>query len=896
MSGVRTSGSGTHGAGLNVATRNVSLARDTSANQGQRESLLLRLRPSRLFAGRPDTEHEMVMNRLVIGMLILVYLLVTKLWDREGALMPFFTVSFYVIGSLAILAHVLCYPGASPVRRILAMGMDLGTLSLGLYVGGAITALLYPIYLWVIFGNGFRFGIPYLFVASGMSVTGFGFVVLKADYWNGHTLLGVGLLVGLVLIPAYAATLIAKLSRAKREAEEANRQKSLFLASVSHELRTPLNAIIGLSDLLKDTRLDTNQHAMADTIQSAGTSLLEHINDILDFSRLEAGQMPSEKTDFDLHHSLREAVAMVSAQAGVKGVRAAYAIASDVPAMVHGERRQLQEILVNLAGNAVKFTGEGYVLVRASLLAEDETGWTLEITVTDTGIGIAPEARERIFESFTQADETIINSFGGTGLGLAIVRQLVVLNGGEIGVDSTPGQGSTFCFSFRLARCNENTSSDLAEAMVKVHAPAPILISQAADGTALVHRLAQAGQLPRLVGDAQEALALIAADRARGAGPAILIIDSAGVADEPREVRRRVAAADGLHDRSTVLMDAHPLSDEDCLHFATSLPRDADPERISNALRIAALPYQRMACRSEAQLSQGAATLRALKILVAEDNTTNQKVIAKILERAGHEHVILGDGRAALQAILDPAEGPFDLVLMDVNMPEMNGIEATRQYCARVPVEQRIPIVALTADATPEGRSACLTAGMAACATKPILPQHLFSVIEQVLDGASATVSERGAPSQYDPAQRSEVLPSDLPATGSGEGIVAMPVSGDTDARPVIDPETFARLGQLGGDIFRREVAESFLADARDIIAELDRAVAAGDAETVRDLLHAMRSSAANVGAVAIFELCLSLRDIDESILTNEGGAQLEILRRCYEDASEILRELVRAA
>lgn len=858
-----------------------------------RATLAQRLRPSRLFGERPDTEHEMVMNRLVIGVLILIYLLVTKLWDREGALMPFLTVSFYVLGSVGILAHILRFPGSCPARRIVAMAMDLGTLSFGLYVGGAITALLYPIYLWVIFGNGFRFGIPYLFIAAAMSVAGFGAVAFTAEYWSDHALLATGLLIGLLLIPAYAATLIAKLSRAKREAEEASRQKSLFLASVSHELRTPLNAIIGLSDLLKDTPLDSNQHAMADTIQSAGTSLLEHINDILDFSRLEAGQMPSEKTDFDLHHSLREAVAMVSAQAGLKGVRVAYHIASDLPAMVHGERRQFQEILVNLAGNAVKFTQQGHVLVRVVLLADDDSGITLEVAVTDTGIGIAPEACERIFESFAQADETIINSFGGTGLGLAIVRQLVTLNGGEISVNSVPGKGSTFRFSFRLTHALDAPAA--SESPMRDSTPAPILLSNAADATALCHRFASAGHLPRLVRDADAACQLIAGDVSRSGRPAVLVVDAEGLNADPCAIQRDVAASDGLHDRSTVLMSTQDPGEDASLSFATWLPRDADGNRMRNALKIAAMPYRRMSRPGEAEAEKNEVKLPALRILVAEDNATNQKVIGKILERAGHQHVIVGDGKAALQAMLDPEQERFDLVLMDVNMPLMNGIEATKQYCARLPDDARIPVIALTADATPEGRSACRAAGMAACATKPILPQHLFSVIAGVLDAQRGRTSQHGADAAQEPFGPSVEAQS----TGmepASDTQLAPACNAETRSGAVIDPETFARLGQLGGDSFRREVAESFLADAREIIEELEQAVSTGDAETVRDLLHAMRSSAANVGAVSIFELCLSLRDISEAELATEGMSHLATLRTRYEEAHDALTELAQAA
>lgn len=342
-------------------------------------------------------------------------------------------------------------------------------------------------------------------------------------------------------------------------------------------------------------------------------------------------------------------------------------------------------------------------------------------------------------------------------------------------------------------------------------------------------------------------------------------------------------------------MSAQAPNDETALSFATWLPRDADGARMRNALKIAAMPYQRMSRTGVTETRKEGLKLPALKVLVAEDNTTNQKVIAKILERAGHEHVMVGDGQAALQAMLDPGLGPFDLVLMDVNMPLMNGIEATERYCASLPTDKRIPVIALTADATPEGRLACRAAGMAACATKPILPQHLFSVIADVLD------AERGvARDCISIAQEPSGLPDAMASMAADPLTEAPDAPGDADtdneSPPVIDPETFSRLGQLGGDSFRREVAESFLADAKDIIAELEQAVSTRDAETVRDLLHAMRSSAANVGAVRIFELCLNLRDIDEAALACEGMAHLASLRRRYDEAHDALTALARAA
>lgn len=826
-------------------------------------------RRRRLFANRPDSEHEMVLNRIVFGALIFGYLAISAWWSREGAAQPLIISSLYLLGGLGFLAHILWRPGSSPARRVAAMIVDLGTLSYVLYLGGEVTAILYPIYLWVIFGNGFRFGIPYLFGAVAVSVTGFTIVSLADGYWSDHPPLSIGLLVGLIIIPAYASTLIRKLSRAKREAEEANRQKSLFLASVSHELRTPLNAIIGLSDLLKDTHLDSNQRGMAETIQTAGSTLLDHINDILDFSRLEAGKMPTEAAPFDLHALVRECVLMVTAQAGAKGLHAGYHIDAATPARVVGPRRHLQEILVNLAGNAVKFTREGYVHVDLRVIEDPQSRIRLRFSVTDTGIGIAPAARERIFESFTQADETIIDSFGGTGLGLAIVKQLVELNGGEIGVDSEPGAGSVFWFEFVVdAAAPEETEAGGALARI----PAPLLLTRAPDAQALAAHLLAHGVAARIVESPAEAAEIASRDMAGDRPAPALIVDVEDCGLTAEEIAEAVRPGEGLRDHGAILMTSEPgdASIESRLGFATTVGRFPEAGEIAGALRVAAAPYLRGPEGEEAGGRPKAPSLPPLRVLVAEDNLTNQKVIGKILERAGHEPVIVDHGRAALERLL--AER-FDIVLMDVNMPEMNGVEATRAYCETVPEGERAPVVALTADVTPEGRAACIEAGMAACVGKPILPARLFAVIRDVLvEGGRDLDAEEAAVA----AQR--------------------PAGGDARPHAVVDEETLSRLEQLGGAGFRAEVARAFLGDATTILRELQEAVDRDDDEAFRDLVHALRSSAANVGAVAIFEMCLALREIDSEEMRRDGVRHARELRARFEEARALLEPLAEAA
>ena len=423
-----------------------------SATWGRAVRLFRRVRAG--LKRRPDSEHEMTINRFVLSGISLAYLAIASLLgSADAAVMlreTWIYFAVYDLLSLALFLHILYQPGVSVTRRLLAIVLDLGSSPTASPQVASLMAALYPIYLWVILGNGFRFGVRYLFAGSFVAVVGFGTAIAFSDFWRTHLALSAGLLAGLIVLPLYVSRLIAKLSEAQRQAEAASRAKSLFIASVSHELRTPLNAIIGLGNLLGKSDLDPKQGNMARTITTSGQSLLGLINSILDFSRVEFGVSRVAVAEFDVYASLDNVRRMLAVQLGEKKLRLSLHITPRTPRYLKGDLHALEGPLVNLVGNAVKFTSDGFVTIAADAIEGVGGKYRSGFEVSDTGIGISPEAQTRIFESFTQADETIVDRFGGTGLGLATSKQLVERAGGAIGVVSRPGVGSTFWFEIGL--------------------------------------------------------------------------------------------------------------------------------------------------------------------------------------------------------------------------------------------------------------------------------------------------------------------------------------------------------------------------------------------------------------------------------------------------------------
>jgi two-component system sensor histidine kinase RpfC len=830
----------------------------------------------RRLANRPDTEHEQALIRIGFAFAIALYILASAPGhaDPGAFLLSGLSISFgALVLSVLVFLHILWRPGVSVVRRVAGMLVDTGGVNGVMLVGGMTAAPFYPILLWIIFGHGFRFGRPYLFASAGMSLLLFGLVVLLNPDWRRVPALDVALIMALVVLPAYVSVLLRKLEQAIRRAEDANQAKSRFLAVMSHEFRTPLNAVIGLSDLLRQDERDDDRREMLGTVRTAAGTILSLVDAVLDAAKIEAGKFTLVHKPFDLHGLLGVLRGMLEPQAQARGLWLRLVLDPKVPPHLLGDMAALQQVLTNLVANALKFTETGGVTLRVRRAALADGGSGIGFVVEDTGIGIPAEVQARIFESFTQAEDTTNRVHGGTGLGLTIAKELVELMGGRLALASAPGQGASFGFALPLAPA---TDADLPP--LPLHGSVVVLGQN--EAAALAHAAVRAaGLASQPAADLATAVLLLR----RGHGRRLLVL-AEPLGEDPAELALvALRRAEGSVDIVVVQDAAQPAP-----AFAlAALPQDALADDLPVLVRAALAPHQAQKLATQQAPARAAYPCR---LLVAEDNLTNQQVARRILEAAGHEVVIVGSGQDAVERVQVER---FEAVLMDLNMPGMGGIEALKLL--RFVEDDLPPVIALTADVTEATIAECKKVGFADYAMKPIDAPALLQIIDRHVQARRMAQGDEGATAMA-PAAPLPFQPASFPAPAAqaepsspGEArprpvLVLAPSGG---ARPILDRRKLEGLAVLDqGDGFIEELVDTFIAESTELVAAIDAAVAAGDAAAMRDHAHALRSSAAHVGATALFDVLLGWRGLDDAALLERGPAevqrlQLELERAC---------------
>ena len=685
-------------------------------------------------------ELEQATTRLAIGSFFTLYLLISFAVNKNityGEMAGFYCLVVFELAALILLIAVSKAGSKSRFRRLLGNWLDIVGTSTFLALAGDVGVALIGVYLWVTFGNGFRFGKKYLFHSQAISILGFLIATQVNPFWALHKPIVYGFLIMLIALPLYVAKLIERMHEARHKAEvesaraaEANLAKTQFVANMSHEIRTPLNGIIGISTLFKTTPLNADQRDLLKTLESSSKLLLSLLNNVLDFTKIEERKFTVENVPFSPEEAVHDSLEIFRSQANSKGIQLGASV-SIALGTLKGDAFVLRQVLANLLGNAVKFTQNGSVTISATVLNEDAEKSTVRFEVADTGVGIPADKQSKIFESFTQADSSTTRKFGGSGLGLTIAKHMIEEMGAALNFQSTENVGSRFWFDLVLEKAIPPESS-IEPALIAVSAP----------------------------------------------------------------------------------------------------------------------------------LSTAKLNTKVLNILVCEDESTNQKIITRLLSLPGHQVEVVANGDEMLDVL---EHKKFDLVITDLNMAGMSGIDALKIYRFTQPTDKETRFILFTADATTSAREAASDAGFDAFLAKPIDAATLFNTIESILNLAPNTAAQ-----WLNNALSPVNIESDLAVDNLH-----------------LDLNTLKELEKIGAgdELFMHRLLRNYLSDSVKLIYKIETAVRQKRYGELHDYCHAIKGNSLSVGAIQLASISEMIGNLNASVPTAQA---LEMLDSLNSDFSKL--------
>ena len=781
-------------------------------------------------------DKEISWNRVLLGLVCLSYVLILCVTHRLLDLSLLIYMAVYFAVSLML---VFTQPNSQRLlcaRRYFALIFDIASISFSFAVAGVFAAPAFLLYLWLVVGYGFRYGIVFLRLAAGLSLFGFGIAACMSPHWSEQLYMIVSFAATLFIIPIYIELLLRKLLRANEHIKDANHAKALMLAGLGHELRAPLGSIESSAERLLRTKLDLVQMDMVNSLQVATKSLKLELDDFLDVSKIEAGRTTVQLDRFSTAQAVRDALHMVAAEAQAKSLRMSWHISSTVPVELNLDRAHFIKVLTNFLNNAVKFTNTGSVTVYLGLAVEMGKNAGIRGEVTDTGIGIERDAREKIWESFAQANRKIVQSYGGAGLGLSVARQLVELMGGTTGVESKLGKGSTFWFQMPMPV--HSGVLPISEWPVGL---AVVLVGPKSDGASSVLRHARdhGGQI-------------FHAEQIRGVLPAVasasddidrFVIMVDGRESDPIQVAYalRFDAALGRVPMILIHDSNKGVSPAERQMYVTAIPAMAERNALISALRIAdnfedTNTMDKLQPPSESDLQ----TLKnpRLKILIAERSASNRLLLTKQLEAAGHACWAVEDGE---QVIASFAEESYDLVMMDTDVSKINGFDTTQMLRFISAEAHSMPVIGIADDITPGLKQRSIDAGMRTLLSRPVTTAQIMTSLADCLPISHSHVG---------PVIRQETVVKAIsthPKYRAEKG-------------PPLHSASLSHLGLRTDQNLLNEVRLALQADATGALASLRQAINDRNIEEYHSQLQIIRSAAVTLGASHLEQLC------------NEGG------------------------